>query len=127
VSLPFSVAVALIEGEALLKQYSDRNIRNAEVKRLMHATSIAEDATLPRGVSCRMTATLRDGRTLTSQVDYPKGSIQNAMSETEMRAKFDSLAGPVVGAKRAAALAEQVMTLEKVSDVGELMKLTRGR
>ncbi|HEX2829235.1 MAG TPA: MmgE/PrpD family protein [Burkholderiales bacterium] len=127
VSLPFSVAVALIEGQALLKQYSDRNIRNTEVKRLMNATSIAEDASLPRGVSCRLTATMRDGRTLVSQVDYPKGSIQNAMSQAEMRAKFDSLAGPVVGAKRAAALAEQVMALEKVADIGELMKLTRGR
>jgi 2-methylcitrate dehydratase PrpD len=127
VSLPFSVAVALIEGQALLKQYSDRNIRNAEVKRLMQATSIAEEASLPRGVSCRMTATLRDGRTLTSQIDYPKGSIQNAMSETEMRAKFDSLAEPVITAKRAAALAEQVLDLENVKDVGELMKLTRAR
>jgi hypothetical protein len=47
------------------------------------------------------------------------------MSEAEMRGKFDSLAQPVIGRKRAAALAEQVMELEKVEDVGELMKLTR--
>jgi 2-methylcitrate dehydratase PrpD len=124
VSLPFSVAVALIEGKALLKQYSDRNIRNPQVKRLMEATSISEDASLPRGVSCKMTVILRDGRALASQVDYPKGSIQNAMSEEEMRAKFDSLAGPVIGPKRAASLAEQVFDLEKVRDVSELMKLT---
>ena len=115
------------EGRALLKQYSDRNIRNAEVKRLMAATSIGEDASLPRGVSCRMTATLRDGRKLVSQIDYPKGSIQNPMSESEMRAKFDSLAEPVVGARRAALLAEQVMSLEKAPDVSAIMKLTRAR
>jgi len=127
VSLPFSVAVALIEGKALLKQYSDRNIRNPKVKRLMAVTSISEDASLPRGVSCRMTATLRDGRTLEAQVDYPKGSIRNPMSEAEMRAKFDSLAGPVIGARRAATIAEQVMDLEKVRDVSELMKLTAVR
>jgi 2-methylcitrate dehydratase PrpD len=127
VSLPFAVAVALIEGEALLKQFSDRNIRKPEVKRLMEATSISEDASLPRGVSCKMTAVLRDGRTMTSQVDYPKGSIQNPMTDDELHAKFDSLAGPVIGAKRAAALAEQVMALEKVRDVRELMKLTSAR
>ena len=91
-SLPFSVAVALIEGQALLKQYSDRNIRNAQVKRLSDMVTIAEDASLPRGVSCRMTLEQRDGRTFTSQVDYPKGSIQNSMSDAELRAKFDSLA-----------------------------------
>ncbi|MGZ5138473.1 MAG: hypothetical protein ACXWCX_11770, partial [Burkholderiales bacterium] len=127
VSLPFSVAVALIEGKALLKQYSDRNIRNPQVKRLSEITTISEDASLPRGVSCRMTVTLRDGRTLTSQVDYPKGSIQNPMSDEEMRAKFQSLAVPVIGEKRAAALAEQVQDLEKVANVSELMKLTKVR
>jgi 2-methylcitrate dehydratase PrpD len=127
VSLPFSVAVALIEGKALLKQYSDRNIRNPQVKRLSEITAISEDASLPRGVSCRMTVGLKDGRTLTSQVDYPKGSIQNPMSDEEMRAKFQSLAVPVIGEKRAAALADQVQDLEKVSDVSELMKLTKVR
>jgi 2-methylcitrate dehydratase PrpD len=127
VSLPFSVAVAMIEGAALLKQYSNRNIRNAEVKRLSNLTRIDEDPSLPRGVSCRMTVHLRDGRKLASQVDYPKGSIQNPMSDAEMRGKFDSLALPVIGAKRAAALAEQVMALEKVREVAELMKLTAVR
>lgn len=124
VSLPFSVAVALIEGKALLKQYSNRNIRNAEVKRLSAITTITEDASLPRGVSCRMTVALKGGRKFTSQVDYPKGSVQNPMSDQEMQAKFESLAVPVIGAKRAAALAAQVMDLEKVRDVSALMKLT---
>jgi 2-methylcitrate dehydratase PrpD len=111
----------------LLKQYSKRNIRSAEVKRLSNLTRIDEDPSLPRGVSCRMTVHLRNGRKLASQVDYPKGSIQNPMSDAEMRGKFDSLAGPVIGEKRAAALAEQVMALEKVGDVSELMKLTAVR
>jgi len=127
VSLPFSVAVALIEGKALLKQYSDRNIRNPQVKRLSEITSISEDASLPRGVSCRMTATLRGGRKLTAQVDYPKGSIENPMSDDEMRTKFESLANPVIGEKRARALAEQVQDLERVADVSELLKLTSVR
>jgi 2-methylcitrate dehydratase PrpD len=127
VSLPFSVAVALIEGKALLRQYSNRNIRNAEVKRLSNLVRINEDPSLPRGVSCRMTVNLKDGRRVAAQVDYPKGSIQNPMSEAEMQAKFDSLATPVIGPKKAASLAEQVLNLERVRDVSELMKLTAAR
>jgi 2-methylcitrate dehydratase PrpD len=123
VSLPFSVAVALIEGQALLAQYSDRNIGDPQVKRLCERVTIREDASLPRGVSCRMMVSLRDGRTLTSQVDYPKGSIQNPMSDEEMRAKFDSLAVPVIGEKRASSLAERVMDVENVADVSELTRL----
>jgi 2-methylcitrate dehydratase PrpD len=78
-------------------------------------------------VSCRMTVNLTGGRRVAAQVDYPKGSIQNPMSEAEMQAKFDSLATPVIGPKKAASLAEQVLNLERVRDVSELMKLTAAR
>ena len=40
---------------------------------------------MPRGVSVRITATQEDGRKLTSQVDFPKGSIQNPMSSVDSR------------------------------------------
>lgn len=127
VSLPFSVAVAFLEGQALLEQYSDRNIRNPKVKRLCGITSISEDASLPRSVSCRMTVTLSGGRTLASQVDYPKGSVQNPMTEQEILGKFESLAGPVIGAKRAHALAATVMEIERMPDVSALLKMTSVR
>lgn len=127
VSLPFSVAVAMQEGKALLDQYSDRNIRNKEVKRLSGLARFETVKDLPRGVSVRITATQSDGRKFTSQVDYPKGSIQNSMSDDELRTKFESLAGPVVGARKAAALADTAMNVEKVSNVAELMKLTTVR
>jgi 2-methylcitrate dehydratase PrpD len=123
VSLPFSVAVALIEGQALLKQYSDRNIRNPKVKALVNAHTIAVDASLPRGVSCNMVLTQNDGRVFTSQIDYPKGSIQNPMNDQELLGKFMSLASPVIGAKRAATLADALMTIEKAADVSAVLKL----
>ena len=123
VSLPFSVAVALIEGQALLTQYSDRNIRNPLVKALSNAHTIVVDDTLPRGVSCKMTLTQTDGKKFTSQIDYPKGSIQNPMTDDELLGKFTSLAAPVIGAKRASALALAVMAIEKCTDVSTVLKL----
>lgn len=127
VSLPYSAAVAFKEGAALLKQYSDRKLKDPLLVKLMRATSISVDATLPRGVSCRMTVTMKDGKKFTAQVDYPKGSIQNPMSDAEIRAKFDSLAQPVLGAARAARVAAMVQDIERCGDVGELMRLTAKR
>ena len=124
VSLPFSVAVAMIEGKALLKQYSDRNIRNKEIQRLSALAKFETVKDMPRGVSVRITVKQSDGRKFVSQVDYPKGSIQNSMSDAELRVKFDSLAAPVVGVRKAAALADMAMNVEKVADIGEMMKLT---
>ena len=123
VSLPFSVAVALRDGAALLKQYTDANIANPLIKRLSSKVEFVVDKRLPRGVSCRMTTQMADGRKLTSQVDYPKGSIQNAMSDAELRAKFEHLAAPVIGAQRAARLADAVRNLERCPNVKSLMQL----
>jgi 2-methylcitrate dehydratase PrpD len=123
VSLPFSVAVALRDGAALLKQYTDANIANPLIKRLSNRVEFVVDKRLPRGVSCRMTMQMVDGRKLTSQVDYPKGSIQNAMSDAELRAKFEHLAAPVLGSQRAARLADAVRHLERCANVRSLMQL----
>lgn len=124
VSLPFSVAVAFKEGAALLKQYTDANIANALIKRLSNRVEFVVDKKLPRGVSCKMTVETSDGKKLVSQVDYPKGSIQNPMNDDELRAKFDSLAAPVLGDKRAAQLADMVKNVERCDNVRRLMALT---
>jgi 2-methylcitrate dehydratase PrpD len=124
VSLPYSVAVAFKEGEALLKQYTDRKLKDPLLVRLTNLTDITVDESLPRGVSCRMKVMMDDAREFESQIDYPKGSIQNSMSDEEIRGKFTSLAEPVLGAARVARIAELVGGIEKCADIGELMRLT---
>ena len=124
VSLPYSIAVAFEEGKALLAQYTNRKLKDPRLQRIMNLTDISVDEKLPRGVSCKMTVTMGDGKKFVSQVDYPKGSIQNPMSDDEIRIKFDTLAMPVIGAQRAQRIADLVDNIEKLRDVGELMRLT---
>jgi 2-methylcitrate dehydratase PrpD len=123
VSLPYSVAVALTDGQALFPQYNNARLKEPMLKKLSEMVQITVDDSLPRGVSCLMTMEMDDGSSYRSQVDYPKGSIQNPMSDDELRGKFDSLATPVLGSARAAQVAEQVANIEDCRDVGELMRL----
>jgi 2-methylcitrate dehydratase PrpD len=124
VSLPYSVAVALLDGQALFAQYNDARLGEAELIRLTDLVNITVDDSLPRGVSCLMTMVMDDGSKFVSQIDYPKGSIQNSMSDDELRGKFDSLVIPVLGAKLAGEIAAAVASIESCQNVGELMKLT---
>lgn len=124
VSLPYSVAVALTDGQALFAQYNNARLPEPMLLRLSDLVNITPDASLPRGVSCRMTMTMADGTRHVAQVDYPKGSIQNAMDDAELRAKFDSLVHPVLGAERANEIAAMVQGIEEIDDVGQLMRLT---
>lgn len=127
VSLPFAVAVSLLEGKALLEQFSDRNIRHKAVQRLSALARFETVKDLPRGVSVRVTVRQSGGKSFSAQVDYPKGSIQNPMSDDELRVKFLSLAAPVLGERKARALAEAAMNVEKVASVSDLMKLAAVR
>lgn len=127
VSVPYSVAVALMDGQALFAQYNDHRLGDPQLLRLSEMLRFTADASLPRGVSCRLTMVMDDGSRHVAQVDYPKGSIQNAMSDEELRAKFDSLVLPVLGAGRAAEIAAMVQSIEDCSDVGQLMQLTQLR
>lgn len=127
VSVPYSVAVALMDGQALFAQYNNQRLGDPQLLRLSEMLRFTADASLPRGVSCRLTMVMDDGSRHVAQVDYPKGSIQNAMSDEELRAKFDSLVLPVLGAGRAAEIAAMVQSIEDCCDVGQLMQLTQLR
>lgn len=124
VSLPYSVAIALIEGKALLAQYTNSKLGNKDIRRLMDLTRIETDPRLPRGVSCHTTMSMASGEKYVSQVDFPKGSIENPMSDDELRGKFESLAVPVIGEMRAAQIGDVVSRIERCANIGELMRLT---
>jgi 2-methylcitrate dehydratase PrpD len=126
-SLAFSTAVALKDGQALLEQYSDANLNDPLLQQITQRTYIVVDETLPRGVSCRITMSMDDGRLFTAQVDYPKGSIEVPMSDSELSAKFIGLTAGLIGADRAAAIVSKVSAIEHCTDVRELMRLTRPR
>jgi 2-methylcitrate dehydratase PrpD len=123
VSLPFSTAVALVEGAALLPQYQDDRLADPEIVRLASLVHVVPDDTLPRGVSCLMVAETDDGQVARAQVDHPRGSIVNPMTGDEMRAKVRMLAEPVIGTAATSAMIEAVAHISDLGNIGELTAL----
>lgn len=124
VSLPYSVAISLIEGSALPPQYQNNKLSEPEVLRLSKMLEVTPDDTLPRGVSCALEVVTEDGAVLTSQVDHPKGSIANPMSEEEMRFKVHMLADPIIGKSATDTLISLVDAVETQPNVNEIMATT---
>jgi 2-methylcitrate dehydratase PrpD len=122
-SLPFSVAVALVTGKAFLDQYSDENLKNPEIRRLAKMTHIADDPSLPRGVSCRMIMETQDGKKMEVQVDYPKGSQQNPMTEAERYDKFEGLSHKVLKKRQRETIIQKIAELENVKGIREFTSL----
>lgn len=123
VSLPYSVAVSFVEGKASLSEYSEEKLRDPFVQKLSQMVEIRAVDDLPRGVSCRMEVILEDGSQYTSQVDYPKGSIQNPLTRVELREKFRNLSSACLSEKRQKEVEEMVFEIEKIKDICSLMDL----
>lgn len=123
VSLNHGVAVGLVEGAAFFDQFGDDRIRNPQIQRLSQMLTFEPDPSLPRGVSCVLVVTLLSGEQLEAQVDYPKGSRQNPMTETDLWAKFQALAGSRLRAGRLEEIRQMVSTIEEQPSVRPLLKL----
>ncbi len=124
VSLPYAVAVSLIEGDALPPQFQDAKLHDPQILRLAQMVQVVPDDTLPRGVSCLMILETEGGAELRSQVDHPRGSIVNPMTPEEMDRKAHMLGDPVLGAEGVARMLVLVGRIETVGEIGELMRET---
>jgi hypothetical protein len=69
----------------------------------------------------RVTVTTARGA-FTRQADEALGSRIVPLDDAGLKAKFLDLVGPVLGAPRAKALAEQVWAIEEIGDVAPLVE-----
>lgn len=120
-SLPYSVAIALLEGGALPAQYQDDKLKNPQIQRLCEMLVIEPDESLPRGVSCLLKVETEGGASYSSQVDHPRGSIANPMTDEEMINKTHMLADPVVGRDATNVIVDYVRTIESQPSVAKLV------
>ena len=70
-----------------------------------------------------MRVTLKDGRVLTEIEEYNRGSAENPMSQSELRAKFDDNASGMLTAEERDRLAHEIGRTENLSDVSTLVGL----
>jgi len=94
-SLPYCVAVSLVDGEYTIEQLNARRWEAPEVaamvKRVKCVHDAAMDARFPPDRPSRVTLQLRGGRTLTREVAYPRGDYRDPLTDDELADKFRRL------------------------------------
>lgn len=93
-SIPYLLAVALVDGDVGLGSFTLDRVRDARLRPLMAKISVAEDKDysrrFPAELGCRISVT-GSGGTMTEEVLFPKGHARNPMSDAEIDRKFDAL------------------------------------
>jgi 2-methylcitrate dehydratase len=118
-SLPYMIAVALLDGELLPRQYAADRIGRADVQRLLRRVSVRPDAgfskRFPEEMPVRIAITLADGRRFEmEQADYD-GFHSRPLSWESVVAKFERLAECINDTDQRNAIAETVRNIESES------------
>jgi 2-methylcitrate dehydratase PrpD len=104
-SLRYNIAVAMVDGQAYLEQFTPERIVEKQVFDLSQRVEIeidpAIDRAYPEIYGGKVTIVTRQGKVLTRQVDYSLGMPENPMPHAEIERKYMSLAGAAVGAAKA--------------------------
>lgn len=129
-SLPYIVAVALLDGRVTRESFSPERIWDPRVRDLLkHRVTLREDPDLtkqyPDGIPNRITVKTSDGRTLVREVRYPRGHARNPMTDEEVLAKFRANVALYWTAEQADRVADLVLHLEGLTGWDELMTWLR--
>lgn len=122
-SLPYLLAVALLDGQVLPEQFAPERIAAPDVQDLLRRVEVrpADDlsARFPAEHACRLRLVLGDGTVLAAERRDYEGFLTRPMSWQRAREKFKGLAASALEPERAAELADAVAVLEEL-DTREL-------
>lgn len=131
-SLPYVLAVALMDGDVVPGSFSDARRADPALRALMQRVSVHEDPELTREHAGELPnwpstveVVLKNGARLARRTRWPKGHPRNPLSDAELEAKFRRLAGGVVSPPQADRLLQTLWSLDRLADIGLLAEQFR--
>jgi 2-methylcitrate dehydratase len=118
-SMPYCVAVALIEGDVGLASFDDAHLQNAPLIELTNKVKLHRDASAnaryPKGIPNQLTVTLKNGQQFVKEVEFPRGHAGNKMTDAEVEKKFRACALSRYGEEKVTAIVKNTLALETLS------------
>jgi len=128
-SLHFAVAVALVEGAAGLKQFTDKHTRDPRIRNLMKRVELVRRpaAKLNRrgGIDTEIEITLRNGAEHRGRSAIARGHPNRPASRAEVEEKFRQCADGVMSVTAVARFLNNFSELERVSSIAAWLRPLR--
>ncbi|MFC2003510.1 MmgE/PrpD family protein [Chloroflexota bacterium] len=128
-SMQYCMAIAIIDKEAGLKQFTDDKVQNPEVQELISKVKYAHPPEMGSTVSgalrgkVEVVVKLRNGAELCHRVEVAKGDSENPLMGEEIEQKFLDCAELALSHQDAKQCLDMLSNLDSVEDISELMKL----
>ncbi len=128
-SIPFCMAIAVLERKAGIRQFVDRKVRDPKTVELMKRVTLTVDDEMERLGFDRARAivkvTLRDGRVLRERSDAARGMPEKPLGKEGLEEKFFDCASLVMKKAQARKAADLIWTLDRVANIRALVKELR--
>ncbi len=130
-SLPYMVAVALLDGEVTPRQYAPKRIERHDVQTLLRKVEVRPNEEMselfPEAIPCQIQVFLKNGRILSIEKEDYEGFYTQPMSWEKASEKFERLAKPFTDEKLRMGIIEAVARLEtlEVQQLTELLTYVR--
>lgn len=126
----YTAAVKLLDGEAFIDQYRHERMADPYILELIQRMEIVHDPELDAGGAAKrhavkVEARLKDGKVLDSYVEQRRGSVEHPLTQQEVEAKFQRLAGTRLESAAIEQILELVSKIEQEPDLQRLAKLLR--
>ncbi len=126
-SLPYSLAVGLVDGMVTPLQFKQERIDDPALIPVMDKIKVVPndefESLFPKFQPSRVTITLADGGSHQQRVDVPKGDPRDPMTEDEIAVKFNALGSAVVGEPACNDLRGVIMGMENEESLVRLFSL----
>jgi 2-methylcitrate dehydratase len=117
-SLPYMLAVALLDGAVMPAQYDADRIVRKDVQQLLRRVEIQPDPELSRRFpaehACRLRVLLRDGRLLEREKSDYEGFHTRPMTWETVTRKFEQLSAPFAGDRMREQVIDAVTRLDQI-------------
>ena len=128
-SLPYLLALALVDGAITADSFSETRLRDERLRRIMARVTVSESKEFtrefPAKLMSRIEVTARGGRRLAETASYPKGHAQNPMSDADVEAKFAGLVQGRLAPAARDALLQALWDFDRAADIGKVIDLVR--
>lgn len=114
-------AVAIVEGAAGEKQFSDRTVRDLAIAALRDRIDAKADKDIPADAA-EINIALRNGRHLKTFVTHAVGSLERPMADADLENKFSVLAEGILPAGRTRRVIDLCWKLEELPDIAEVAR-----
>jgi 2-methylcitrate dehydratase len=129
-SLPYLLAIALMDGDVTLASFSPERVSDPELRPLMQKMTVTLDpatkALPPPRQPVRFRIELNDGTVIEESCEYPLGHPMNPAGRDAVHAKFLKLTEPVLGDAASVRLLSRLRELAVLPRLDDLMADLRG-